>query len=418
MSRKNLLAAYLHCRQDTENIAAKLSAEDQLLQSMPDSSPCKWHRAHTSWFFDEFILSHPTFSQFSKYRRPNPIYGILFNSYYESVGPRHPRPSRGLLSRPAHHEIADYRQAVDDGITQLLHNIPEELLIQLSPLLNLGIAHEEQHQELILTDILHAFYQNPIFPSYLAPTIHRASPNREKDSERIAARFIEFSGGLTTQGISTNEKHLFHFDNEAPQHKFWLEAFQLAEFPLSFGELREFIENDGYNRADLWLSEGMTWVRSEAIRHPLYYRPTDHGWERFGYAGWESCRDEDIVSHLSFFEANAIASFFNARLPTEQEWEYASLNSPIVGNFRDIEILKARSLHAPDAELNTAPISAQRLFGDVWEWTSSPYSAYPGYKPVPGAVGISDGIVDEPHRSPERRRIITYSGFVRPSAAC
>jgi ergothioneine biosynthesis protein EgtB len=372
---RSLLARYRAVRDATEALAAPLSAEDQVLQSMPSSSPTKWHRAHTTWFFETFVLEP------RGYVPVREEYKFLFNSYYEALGPRHPRPKRGILSRPSVAEIAEYRRAIDDRMIGLLSSSDERSLAALEPLVALGLAHEEQHQELLLTDILHAFSESPLRPAY------RDSSTRPSESKSGTCdpkvTFVPHEGGIVHVG---HEDEGFSFDNEGPRHRVFLEPFALASRPISFGELRAFIEAGGYATPSLWLSAGYDRVAALGLvaPHGVTYEPGSL--RAFTLDGTVDVDPAAPASHLDYFEADAIAHFLGGRLPTEAEWEtFARRANPTVGNFRESNALRARAPRAP------ATGEVFQLFGDVWEWTSSAYGPYPGFAPVAGAVGEYNG---------------------------
>lgn len=368
---RGLLTRYQAVRSATESLAAPLSPEDQGLQSMPDCSPTKWHRAHTTWFFEEFILGPRG--------RPavDPRYRYLFNSYYEAVGPRHARPQRGLLSRPSADEITAYRRAVDGRMIELLSGASGAELEAMRPLLELGLAHEEQHQELLLTDILHALSMNPLLPAYRSEVA--ASPAASEASPPL--RYVEHGGGLVEVGARGSH---FFFDNEGPRHRSWLEPFALATRLITVGEVRAFIDAKGYETPSLWLSAGLDFVRKNQLLAPLHTRYEDGVYQVFTLDGLREARDSEPASHLSYYEADAVARFLGARLPTEIEWEvFASTQASDVGNFRESNLL--RPAPAPEGQ------PPAQLFGDVWEWTSSAYAPYPGFATAPGAVGEYNG---------------------------
>lgn len=365
-SREELSARFLAVRAATEALAAPLSPEDQQLQSMPDASPTKWHRAHTSWFFEEFLLTPAG-------REPvHPSYRFLFNSYYDAVGPRHARPRRGLLSRPSSDEVTAYRRAVDGRTLELIQSADEPALERLGPLLELGLAHEEQHQELILTDILHAFSLSPLLPALRPPA---SRPRLEpRPAEPLA--FVEYPGGLVQIGAAPGSG--FHFDNEGPRHRVFLEPFALASRPISVAEVRAFIEAGGYREPALWLAEGFEHARAQGREAPANFRLDGARAVVFGVDGEREALDDEPACHLSYYEADALARFLGGRLPTELEWEHAAARSePALGNFRESGALR--------------PLPGGALFGDVWQWTSSAYAPYPGFRPAAGAVGEYNG---------------------------
>ena len=358
-----LLRRFHEVRATTEALAAPLSPEDQNLQSMPDASPVKWHRAHTTWFFETFVL--PRLSSYCVF---DPAYCYLFNSYYDSVGARHARPQRGLLSRPSAEEIGEYREHVDRAMHALLAG---GLDSETTALIELGINHEEQHQELIFTDILHAFAQNPLKPAYGE---YRAAPVGA--SSELC--FDRFEAGMTEIGHGGGG---FAFDNEGPRHEILLQPFSLASRPTTNSEWLEFMAAGGYCEPKYWLSDGWHCVAVNGWNAPLYWENRDGEWLSMSLAGLRPLDFDAPVSHISFYEADAFARWRGKRLPIEAEWEHAALaldSRP--GNFRETGFL--RPLPAGDS---------RQLFGDVWEWTASAYAPYPGYRAPEGAVGEYNG---------------------------
>jgi ergothioneine biosynthesis protein EgtB len=354
MDRDALSRRYRDVRRRTESLAEPLAAEDQVVQSMPDVSPTKWHLAHTSWFFETFVLEQrPGYVPF------DPRYRALFNSYYWGLGAQYPRDRRGLLSRPTVDEIRAYRAHVDAAMREV-H--------EPSAMIELGIHHEEQHQELILTDLKHMLGQSPLSPSYGAAL---APPGRERARP---AKWISHEGGLVEVG---HDAAGFAFDNEGPRHRVYLQPFALADRAVTCGEWMEFVADRGYERAELWLADGYGLSRAERWSGPLYW---DEG-QVFTLAGLRAIDPAEPVAHVSFYEADAYARWAGARLPTEHEWEVVASRARVEGN-----LLEAARLHpAP------AATGATQLFGDVWEWTASPYVGYPGYVPPAGAIGEYNG---------------------------
>jgi ergothioneine biosynthesis protein EgtB len=349
----------------TESLAAPLSAEDQTVQSMPDVSPTKWHRAHTTWFFETFLLA-PALAGYQPF---HPAYGYLFNSYYEGVGARYPRHDRGLVSRPGIGEIAAYRAFVDEAMTALLDHTTDPDAIGL---VELGIQHEQQHQELLLMDIKHVLSRNPLLPAYDALSPIPPTPDR-------TPTFTEFAGGIHEVGHAGEG---FRFDNELPRHSVYLGPFALADRPVTCGQWSAFIDDGGYRRPELWLSDGWATVQSERWEGPLYWSRIDGEWHEFTLGGPHRVVGGQPVCHVSYYEADAFARWAGLRLPTEAEWEVAAAGRPVEGNFLD-----QSRLH-PTPAGDDAPTGP---FGDVWQWTSSAYSAYPGFEPAPGAVGEYNG---------------------------
>ncbi len=364
-----MLAERFHAtRRLTEVLASRLSAEDQTVQSMPDVSPTKWHRAHTSWFFETFLLK----PSLPGYRDFHPDFGFLFNSYYEGVGPRYPRADRGLVSRPGIVEIADYRRHVDDAMAELIDLGPDPATTLL---VELGIQHEQQHQELLLMDIKHVLSCNPMLPVY-------APREPEPPGRAVPATWTEHPGGIASVGHAGDG---FGFDNEFPRHQVHLEPFVLADRPVTCGEWLEFMDDGGYRRPELWLSDGWAAVTATAWEAPLYWGLRDGGWHEFTLAGDGLVDSSRPVSHVSYFEADAYARWAGSRLPTESEWEVATFarmaTTDSIGHLLDTDMLQPRQLTG----------SASPPFGDVWQWTSSAYSPYPGFAPAGGAVGEYNG---------------------------
>ncbi|HMI91772.1 MAG TPA: ergothioneine biosynthesis protein EgtB [Polyangiales bacterium] len=393
--RARLIALFRELRAATERLCAPLSAEDQQLQSMPAASPTKWHRAHTTWFFEKALLEPAGLPPVDE------LYGFLFNSYYESFGPRHLRAERGLLSRPSAEEVTRYRHEVDARVCQWLERADHDELQRVTPLIELGVAHEEQHQELILTDILHAFSRNPLEPAYCAPD---PSPARESGelpaplpaslqaspagtavsadaSSSAATRFLEHPGGLYEIGAELGCG--FCFDCELPRHKLWLEPFELAEGLVTIAELKAFMRDGGYRTPSLWLSEGYDFVCAQGISAPLYMSERDGVLRAFSLRGPRVPSDDEPVSHLSYYEADALARYLGARLPSEAEWELGARDVAVLGSFVECG-------HMHPARSSAAP-GMQQVYGEVWQWTRSSYEPYPGYQPLPGAIGEYNG---------------------------
>lgn len=355
---------FRHVRQRTLELCAGLSAEDLMLQSMPDASPGKWHLAHTSWFFEQFVLGRNP-----AYRPRDPAWNYLFNSYYESVGPMHARPQRGLLSRPSLDEVHGYRHYIDDAISDLLSRPGDS---ELAALVELGLQHEQQHQELLLTDIKHALWCNPLQPAY------RASFGSTTVANTVPLRFIEGREGIVEVG---HRGEGFAFDNETPRHRNLLHPHALANRLVTNAEYLAFVREGGYREPGLWLSDGWVTVQREGWQHPLYWQ--DDLASEFTFAGVRALDPHEPVCHLSYYEAEAFARWAGARLPTEAEWESAAQGVAIGGNLQDEQRFQPRAAGAGAGLL--------QLYGDVWEWTASPYTSYPAFRPLPGSLGEYNG---------------------------
>ncbi len=342
--RESVAARYAAVRGHTEQLAAALTAEDQCVQSMPDASPAKWHRAHTTWFFEQFVLR----SFAPQYRAFDPVFGFLFNSYYEAVGARHPRPIRGLLTRPSTAQVASYRAHVDAAMLRLIPDMADGAL----ELVELGLQHEQQHQELLLTDMLHAFSLNPLAPAVLPEW-------REPARAAAPTRFVDFAGGVARIGWRGEG---FCFDNETPAHDVLLQDYSLASRLVRNAEWLDFIRDGGYRTPTLWMSDGWAQVQCLGWSAPLYWQERDGAWWQMGPGGLAALDPDMPVRHIGWYEADAFARWAGARLPTEAEWETASFHSDI-----------------------------SEATGHVWQWTSSAYGPYPGYRPAAGAVGEYNG---------------------------
>ncbi|WP_354674521.1 ergothioneine biosynthesis protein EgtB [Cupriavidus alkaliphilus] len=365
-----LLSQYRHIRAATETLVADLSDADATVQSMDDASPAKWHLAHTTWFFEEFVLA----ARIPDYEPVDPAYRYLFNSYYEAVGARHPRPQRGLLTRPSLDEVLAYREAVDEAMLSLLGSAQTD---DEAALITLGLQHEQQHQELLLTDMLHLFAQNPLRPAF-APEL----PAPVIADPRPAPDWIGFDGGLVEVG---HRGESFAFDCEGPRHKTYLAPFTLCSHPVSNRQWFEFIEDGGYQSTGLWLSDGWRWVGEQGIQAPLYWEEREGTWWQMTLRGMHPVDPDSPVTHVSFYEADAFARWAERRLPTEAEWEHAASRLPATGNF-----VEGRALRPLPDRQNTAGVLRQ-MFGDVWEWTASAFLPYPGFRPNAGAVGEYNG---------------------------
>ena len=360
-------AAFAQVRQRSVHLAEPLSPEDCCAQSMPDASPVKWHLAHTTWFFETFILE-PREADCKPF---HPAFRVLFNSYYNGVGDKHPRPRRGLLTRPALAEVLAYRADVDRRMARLLAQHPDDRA--LAGLVELGLQHEQQHQELILTDLKHLLAQSPLFPAYLDSPLAASCPAAPLD-------WIAFDGGLAEIG---HRGQGFAFDNELPRHRQYVAPFALASRLVTNADYLEFIEAGGYRDPSLWLSEGWDKVASGELAHPLYWQQRDDmatgrgAWQEFTLHGLQALDAARPVTHVSLYEADAYARWRGARLPTEAEWEFAA---------RDVAIA-CGDLHPRAA----GSAGLAQMFGECWQWTSSSYAPYPGFAPAEGALGEYNG---------------------------
>ena len=369
---QTLLARFHEVRNFTVELCRDLEPEDCVVQSIPDVSPTKWHLAHTTWFFETFVLK----KWLPGYQSEIPEYAYLFNSYYNAAGDMHRRDLRGLISRPTVKEARRYRSSIDFSIDNLLSGADEKLLSEMEPIMTLGINHEQQHQELLVTDIKHVFAQNPLHPIFRERTIDLAP---EKTSP---VKFVEFDEAIVEIG---HDGSGFSYDNEGPRHRALVPAFSLASRLVTNGEFIEFIEAGSYTRPEFWLSLGWMTVNEQRWQAPLYWINREGTWWNFTLSGFRPVEESEPVTHLSYFEADAYANWAGARLPTEFEWERAAEDSPIEGNFVENERFHPQPpVTLPDRHLG-------QMFGDVWEWTRSAYSPYPGYRAEPGALGEYNG---------------------------
>jgi ergothioneine biosynthesis protein EgtB len=361
-----LCAQYIAIRRATEQLAQPLCAEDCQIQSMPDASPTKWHLAHTTWFFETFILV-PHVSGFDVF---DPSFNFLFNSYYNAVGARLARPRRGLISRPTLAEVYAYRAAVDRAMEAYLESAGDSLGSEVAAVIELGLNHEQQHQELILTDIKHALSQNPLRPAY------RDGVAAAQEALAPAMGWSDHAGGLTWVG---HDGRGFAFDNEGPRHRVYLEPHGLGMRLVTSGEYLAFMSDGGYERPELWLSDGWNVVNERHWNAPLYWENQANRWWIMTLGGFRPLSESEPVCHISFYEADAFARWSDARLPTEAEWEAAACRQGTQGNF-----LETGHFHPRSVRLGT---NFAQFFGDVWEWTQSPYTPYPGSRPAAGALG-------------------------------
>jgi ergothioneine biosynthesis protein EgtB len=376
---ERLLNRFHQIRDFTSSLSSGLEPEDCVVQSMPDVSPTKWHLSHTTWFFETFILK-----KFSPgYRAEIPEYAYLFNSYYNAAGDMHRRDLRGLISRPTVTEAQRYRASIDSHIDNLLSGVDEKLLDEIEPILVLGFHHEQQHQELLVTDIKHVFAQNPLYPVFREGRArYPVHPEERTATAQRPHHFIDFDEATVEIG---HDGRGFAYDNEEPRHRALVPAFSLATRPVTNGEYMAFIEDNGYRRPELWLSLGWMTVNEQRWQAPLYWTKREGVWWNFTLSGFRPVDESEPVTHVSYFEADAFANWAGARLPTEFEWERAALDCPIEGNFVENE-----KFH-PCALSTSGDRRLHQTFGDVWEWTRSAYSPYPGYRAAPGALGEYNG---------------------------
>lgn len=367
LSRTAAIVAYKAIRQQTERLCQPLATEDYVIQSVPDVSPPKWHLAHTTWFFETFLLA----SFVPNYRVHHPHYGYLFNSYYETVGAFYPRAQRGILARPTVKEVYTYRASVDERMGEAIERVPEQHWKEFVRRLQLGLNHEQQHQELLLTDIKYNFAVNPLRPAY-----HDA-PARPQQAA-LPLSWLEYAGGVDEIGY---EGSGFAFDNETPRHRVYVDEYRLASRLVTNGEYLAFMDAGGYERPELWLSDGWRAVREKGWKAPLYWEQIDADWWSMTLAGMQRVNEHELACHVSYYEADAFARWAGKRLPTEVEWELAARHQPIQGNF-----VESGYLHPIVAEPGVT-----QLYGDVWEWTQSSYSPYPGFQPAAGALGEYNG---------------------------
>ncbi|MDT8322810.1 MAG: ergothioneine biosynthesis protein EgtB, partial [Bacteroidota bacterium] len=397
---ESLSERFRRVRAFTLQLCETLETEDYVVQSMPDVSPTKWHLAHTSWFFEAFLLDVHA----PGYRSPHPQYSYLFNSYYVQIGERFHRPHRGLLSRPTVRDVYAYRAHVDAAVLELLSDADADMLRTVAPVIILGLNHEQQHQELLLTDIKHVLSINPLHPLYRPlPEVARAGEDEadenaadgstadgsaadgsaagRSNAEAAPLRWRAFGAGLREIGYAGDG---FCYDNEGPRHLRYVQGFSLATRPVTCGEYLGFIEDGGYRRTELWLSDGAATVEAEDWQAPLYWERVDDRWHHFTLHGFVPVDMDAPVTHVSLYEADAYARWTGARLPGEEEWEIAAAEASLEGQCVDDGVLHPRTLSGDGTQL-------QQMFGGVWEWTRSAYAPYPGYEPPPGAVGEYNG---------------------------
>ena len=372
--QSNLRDRYQAVRAASEWLCEGLAAEDTVAQSMTDASPVKWHLAHTSWFFETLVLE----KALSDFKPVNSQYRVMFNSYYNSVGRQFLRPNRGMVTRPTFAEVMIYRRRIDQQMMDFLSEC-QSLSSELAAVVEIGLQHEQQHQELILTDLKHLFSFNPLRPVY-----------REiQQAEVVKPAILSWRGfGAGAYGIG-NLAAGFAFDNETPRHKVYVNAFEIASRPITNGEYLQFMQDEGYQRPEFWLSDAWALIKQEQWQAPLYWQPAednDSQWSTFSLAGTHPVREDEPVVHISYYEADAYARWAGARLPTEQEWEVAASTVGMVGNF-----VEHMQFHPMPAALGAGATGLQQIFGDVWEWTQSPYMAYPGYQAPEGELAEYNG---------------------------
>ncbi|MCB1306699.1 MAG: ergothioneine biosynthesis protein EgtB [Leptospiraceae bacterium] len=396
---------YAHIRGYSELLTAPLSEADQQLQSMPDASPAKWHLAHTTWFFETMILAE----HLPEYRRFNEHFNYLYNSYYNGIGRQYPRHRRGCISRPSAAEVLEYRRYVDEHMRRLFDR---GLTAEQAEMIELGLHHEQQHQELILTDIKHALFQNPMYPAYMPATkqtimladeafrhgdsmADTGQVQNSTDKQNAASngssgdglQFVNIDSGLYEIGYADED---FSFDNERPRHRVYVHAFQLANRLITNGEYLEFMRSGGYQNPAYWLSDGWTWLQASDQKHPMYWVERDGEWFEFTMYGLQTLRPDGVLVHVNLYEAHAFASWYGARLPTEAEWEVAAQSEISSRAFE--RSLQANRLHPPNwSECNRSDARIHQLMDSVWQWTAGAYSPYPGFQPFKGNAGEYNG---------------------------
>lgn len=371
LSRDHLIKRFREIRQASLNIVAPLQPEDFVIQVMTNTSPTKWHLAHVSWFYETFVLD----KAYDDYESMHPQYAYIFNSYYLQTGEPHARTKRGFLSRPTVNEVMKFREYVNSEIIKFLESASEEQLQEFGPVIEIGNNHEQQHQELMITDFKFMFGQNPLYPLY------REQEQRKSQSPGDL-NWVSFDEGIREIGNAGDE---FTYDNEHPRHREFLEAFELGDRLITNREYIEFLQDGGYERSELWLDDGWAKVNEENWNSPLYWCRRDDGWYHYTLAGLRKPDLNEPVTHISYYEADAFARWAGARLPTEAEWEAAAGDQPYEGNFVESERFHPRAIG------DSKESGLKQMYGDVWEWTKSSYDAYPGYEPLEGALGEYNG---------------------------
>ena len=419
-ARRAALDRFTRSRAVTHRLARPLTAEDMVVQTMPSVSPTKWHLAHTTWFYERFVLRRFVES----YEPFHPRYEFLFNSYYDTVGPQHCRAARGDVSRPTVDEVMAYRGEVDRRVAALLEDVGDDDLPELRRLIELGVQHEQQHQELAVTDIKHVLSSNPLLPAY-------HDPGETRDAvDRSPARWRRFDEGVYEIGFDASPDDppdRFCFDNETPRHRVYLQPFELADRLVTHREYLAFIEDGGYDRVELWLSAGFATVQERGWRHPIYWYRDGERWMHYTLLGPREVELDQPVSHLSYFEADAFARWAGARLPREAEWEVAAADHPVAGPHQDAWRFDPEPPLTPEAK--AAGDASQRgrlhqLYGTLWQWTLSQYEPYPGYRPLPGSLGEYNGkfmcnqfvLRGSSCATPADHARTTYRNFFEPDA--
>jgi len=405
VDRHALLERYNTVRRFTETLCEPLSIEDYVVQSMPDASPVKWHLAHTTWFFEIFLLQKFV----ARYEPFHHDFTYLFNSYYNMVGPQHARPNRGLITRPTVADVRSYRAAIDEAVHDAIEALADEQMREVAEIIEIGINHEQQHQELIVTDLKHLFSCNPLMPTY------REAPIKTDSNAPGDVRWRRFSEGVYEIG---HDGSGFAYDNESPCHRVFLHDFQIADRLITAGEYMQFMEDGGYERANLWLDLGWQTVNQRNWMAPEYWFRRDGTWHLFTLNGLRPVDPNEPVCHVSFFEAEAFARWAGARLPWESEWEIACRATPIEGTFAD-----AMRFHPAPVNGNN-PNQIKQAFGEVWQWTASQYLPYPGYRPPAGALGEYNGkfmcnqfvLRGASCATPKSHARLTYRNFFPPAA--
>jgi ergothioneine biosynthesis protein EgtB len=368
--KRNLIERFFEIRSFTEKLTAPLETEDYVVQAVEKTSPAKWHLAHTSWFFEAFILKKGK----SDYKSLHPQYDYIFNSYYVQTSDPHCRDKRGNLSRPTVKQVYEFRSYINDQMAEFIERMNEKEMNEWVSVIEIGLHHEQQHQELLLTDLKFMFAQNPLYPIYS----ERVRPKSEIHPE---LKWVSFEEGIYKVGHAGGH---FGYDNEFPQHKTYLHPFKIASRLVTNGEYLEFMKADGYKNTKWWLDEGFSAIEREEWNSPLYWIIRSGEWHHYTLNGIEPIDLNEPVTHISYFEADAFARWKGCRLPTEQEWEIASEEVPVEGNFVDSQYFHPAPATGENKKLN-------QMFGDVWQWTQSSYAPYPGYEPFPGALGEYNG---------------------------